>query len=136
MRHTKKTSWSCLFFAASVVTVAVHSPVAVLAQDNAASAAKSGKATDVAKFDHPDFEPPVRLTVDGTPLNVKAKQMYPSPAMFDIDADGKVELVVGDIFGSIKVYENKNQASGGDPIWSPHVALNSADGKAIKVSNW
>jgi hypothetical protein len=82
------------------------------------------------------FEAPLRLMVGDTPLNTSAKQMYPSPAVYDVDSEGKVELVVGDIFGSLRVYENENDTGKGDPVWSKHVALKTADGDPIKVSNW
>ena len=55
---------------------------------------------------------------------------------YDIDADGQLELVVGDIFGSLNVYENQNETGKGDPVWSQHVGLKSTEGKPIKVSNW
>ena len=93
------------------------------------------ESDDDAEFTNKHFEAPFRLMVDDDPLNTSANQMYPSPAMFDVDNDGQLELVVGDIFGSINVYENKND-SGGDPVWSPFEPLKSADGEKIKVSNW
>lgn len=99
-----------------------------------------GAKTEVAAskapaFVNAHFEAPFRLMVDDKPLNSAAKQRYPSPAMYDVDNDGQLELVVGDIFGSMNVYENKGD-SGGDPVWNKHYALKSADGEAIKVSNW
>ena len=74
--------------------------------------------------------------VGDTPLNVAAKQMYPSPAFYDVDNDGQTELVVGDIFGSLNVYENTNDSGKGDPVWSKHTSLETAEGEKIKVSNW
>ena len=82
------------------------------------------------------FEAPVMLMVGDKPLNAAARQMYPSPAMFDIDNDGHDELIVGDIMGVLNVYENKNSKQSGDPVWSQHTRLNSNDGKPIKVKNW
>jgi hypothetical protein len=99
----------------------------------------TAKTETVAKaqpeFVNATFEAPFRLMVGNRPLNTAAKQMYPSPAMFDVDHDGKSELVIGDIFGSLNVYENQNDADG-DPVWSSHHALTSTTGDAIKVSNW
>ncbi len=96
--------------------------------------------TEVASSARPEFvnatfEAPLRLMVGNLPLNSGAKQMYPSPSLFDVDSDGQSELIVGDIFGSLSVYENQNDGSG-DPVWSSHTALASAGGEAIKVSNW
>ncbi len=88
------------------------------------------------EFSSDSFEAPFRLMVGDSPLNVAAKQMYPSPAMFDVDGDGRVELVVGDIFGSLNVYQNESKSGAGDPVWSKHVGLKTADGAKIKVSNW
>ena len=106
--------------------------VALAATASQRQAKASGRQTFTNKY----FEAPVRLMVGEQPLNRAAKQMYPSPAMFDIDNDGHVELVVGDIFGTLNVYENKNVSGKGDPIWSSHTPLKTAKGKKIKVSNW
>jgi len=81
------------------------------------------------------FEAPVRLKVGEQYLNNAARQMYPSPAMFDIDRDGQLELVVGDIFGSLNVYENLSDEKS-DPVWSSHIPLKLSDGAKVKVSNW
>ena len=91
---------------------------------------------DGFKFNSKRFDAPEMIMVDQLPLNSKAKQMYPSPVMFDVDNDSRVELVVGDIFGSLNVYENQNESATGDPVWSKHVPLESTDGQPIKVSNW
>lgn len=88
-----------------------------------------------AEFVNASFEVPIRLMVGTNPLNTAARQMYPSPAVYDVDHDGQSELIVGDIFGSLNVYENQNDGSG-DPVWGKHTALKSTDGNAIKVSNW
>lgn len=82
------------------------------------------------------FAAPQMLMVGNQPLNQAARQMYPSPAIYDVDNDGQLELVVGDIFGKLNIYENENGSAKGDPAWSSHQALKSFDGKPIKVSNW
>ncbi len=82
------------------------------------------------------FESPVRLMRGDRPLNVVAKQMYPSPAWYDVDRDGDPELVVGDIFGKLNVYENQNITGKGDPVWGEPTALKTSEGKQVKVSNW
>lgn len=92
-------------------------------------------AEPAPEFVNANFEAPFRLMVAGAPLNTVARQMYPSPAMYDVDNDGQTELIVGDIFGSLNVYENQNPDAG-DPVWSKHYALKTADGESIKVSNW
>ena len=87
-------------------------------------------------FNNKQFHAPEMIMVGELPLNKQARQMYPSPVMFDVDNDNRVELVVGDIFGSLNVYENENPSASGDPVWSEHVRLQSTDGQPIKVSNW
>jgi len=93
-------------------------------------------AVDVPSSGQSPFEPPVRLMSGDQPLNAAAKQMYPSPAWYDIDGDDQAELVVGDIFGKLNVYENQNTSGKGDPIWGKPTPLKNSDGKQIKVSNW
>ena len=107
----------------------------VVIPPNPATKTKAAAKPTRPEFVNATFEPPFRLMVKNEPLNTAAKQMYPSPAIYDVDNDGQNELIVGDIFGSLNVYENMN-SDGGDPIWSSHYALTTADGKAIKVSNW
>lgn len=82
------------------------------------------------------FESPVRLSVDGAPLNALAKKRFPSPGIFDVDDDGKAELVVGSLMGSVGVYENLNSSETGDPVWSSREALKDSKGKQIRTSNW
>ena len=82
------------------------------------------------------FESPVRLTVDGKPLNGQAGLRFPSPGIFDVDGDGKAELVVGSLMGSVNVYKNLNKSENGDPVWGPRESFKDAEGKQIKTSNW
>lgn len=93
-------------------------------------------ASTDGEFVNKYYEAPTRLMVGDQPLNVEARQMYPSPAMYDVDNDGQIELIVGDIFGTLNVYENENTTGSGEPVWSRHTALKTAEGKQIKVSNW
>jgi hypothetical protein len=96
---------------------------------------KPSAGMDSPAFESDIFEAPFRLKVGDQPLNNAARQMYPSPAMFDIDRDGQLELVVGDIFGSLNIYENLANGKS-DPVWSSHIPLKGGDGEKIKVSNW
>lgn len=82
------------------------------------------------------FEAPVRITVDGKPLNTAAKNRFVSPGMFDVDGDGQVELVIGSLMGSVGVYENLNTSGTGDPVWSSRQALEDSEGQPIRTSNW
>ena len=80
------------------------------------------------------FAAPELLLADGKPINQVEGMLYPSPVLFDIDNDGRDELVCGDLWGILRVYENI--ASEGDPVWGPATKLQSVDGEDIKVSNW
>ena len=105
-------------------------------QETVSEIKTAAKDNERVEFHNKLFHAPEMIMVGERPLNKKARQMYPSPVMFDVDNDNRVELVVGDIFGSLNVYENENPSATGDPVWSDHVGLQSTDGKPIKVSNW
>lgn len=54
----------------------------------------------------PQFHPPVRLQADGQAVRVEAPG-YACPAWFDVDKDGKHDLVVGQFRdGKMKLYKN------------------------------
>ena len=56
-------------------------------------------------FQEPQFAAPVRLEVAGKPIQVEAPG-YAAPAWFDVDRDGKKELIVGQFAGGkMKVYK-------------------------------
>ena len=82
------------------------------------------------------FESHVCLEVDGVPLNKAAKTRFPSPGIFDVDDDGKAELVIGSLMGSVNVYENLNNSGSGDPVWGSRKSLKNAKGRQIRTSNW
>ena len=82
------------------------------------------------------FDEPLRLMVDGAPLNAAAKERFPSPAIFDVDGDGQAELVIGGLMGSMGFYENLNASGTGEPVWGKKQRLNGADGQPIRASNW
>ena len=79
------------------------------------------------------FAAPVRLLAAGAPVNHVEEMPYPSPVVFDIDRDGKRELICGDLWGYLWVYENEGQE--GDLHWSAPRKL-TADGEVLKVPNW
>ena len=82
------------------------------------------------------FAPPIRINVDGEPLNTLEKKKFLSPAIFDVDDDGKSELVVGDLWGDFGVHENLNTSGKGDPEWGARTALKDTEGKEIRTTNW
>lgn len=82
------------------------------------------------------FEKPVRLMVKKEFLNTEANEKFPSPAIMDIDGDGKNELVIGSLSGHLGIYENLNTSGKGDPIWDSRRLLKGASGAVIKTRNW
>ena len=59
-----------------------------------------------------------------------AGRLYPSPVMHDIDGDGKLDLVIGDLAGRVTVA--RRTADG----FAPEAALNDRDGKPLRFHNW
>jgi hypothetical protein len=79
--------------------------------------------------------------VFATPKRIKAGEkfagagrIYPSPVVYDVDGDGKPDLVIGDLPGRVTVARGVGEA--GDPAFGPETPLESADGKALKFHNW
>jgi hypothetical protein len=57
----------------------------------------------------PQFHPPVRITVDGAPIRLE-EPGYACPTLFDVDRDGKQDLVVGQFKdGKIRVHKGTGQ---------------------------
>ncbi len=81
------------------------------------------------------FDAPVVLKVGDKPLNADGEIMYPSPAIFDIDNDGKDELVIGSIFGSVHACENESDSSG-EPVWSEPKVVKTNKNEPLELNNW
>jgi hypothetical protein len=61
-------------------------------------------------------------------------QLFPSPVLFDLDGDGRAEMVVGDLVGKLLV---SRRASGDDPLaWTVAEPLRGADGNPLVFHNW
>jgi hypothetical protein len=57
-----------------------------------------------------ELQPPVRLTVDGKPIDTGKSWGHSSPALEDLDGDGLKDLVVGDFSGKFRWYRNSGTA--------------------------
>ena len=79
------------------------------------------------------FDPPVRLMSEGVPINQKERLMYPSPALLDLDGNNQKVLVVGDLWGKLRVYQPAGKR--GDLTWGKGTNL-QANGKDLVVPNW
>lgn len=79
------------------------------------------------------FDAPVQVKAGdsfvGHQLN-KADRLYPSPALHDLDGDGKLDMVIGDLRGTLTVTTRTKDG------WGEEKVLNGADGKPLKFSNW
>lgn len=79
------------------------------------------------------FDAPIRLFADGLPLNQREQLLYPSPVLLDLDGSGQKKLVVGDLWGKLRVYSPLGKP--GDLTWSKPTLL-QANGKDLEVPNW
>lgn len=89
--------------------------------------------TALAEQPTAQFEPPVRLMSEGVPINHKEKLMYPSPVLLDLNGDHHKVLVVGDLWGKLRVYPPTGKR--GDLAWGKGKNL-QANGKDLTVPNW
>lgn len=81
------------------------------------------------------FDAPIIIQVNGQPLNQEGEILYPSPSVFDIDSDGKNELVLGSLFGNVYACENRNNSTG-DPEWSEPKPINTRMEQPLELNNW
>ncbi|MFT5288236.1 MAG: hypothetical protein ACI8QC_002450 [Planctomycetota bacterium] len=79
-----------------------------------------------------EFASPVRLRAGDD--FVGAKRLYPSPVMRDVDADGRLDIVIGDLFGAITfVSRDADQERIG---FAARQKLKDRDGEPIDFNNW
>ena len=64
---------------------------------------------------------------------ISLKPSYSSPVFYDLDKDGKKELIVGTFYGDFRIY--KNEGSIENPIYNTFIKI-KADGKDAKTANW
>lgn len=76
----------------------------------------------------PQFAAPVRLMAGEKLLGVD--RLYPSPVAHDVDGDGTLDLVIGDLRGKITVA--LRTASG----YAAEQPMLAADGKDLDFGNW
>ena len=81
----------------------------------------------------PQFAPPVRLKAGDAFLG--EKRLYPSPVLHDLDGDGRIDVVVGDLIGVLTVAPRGNAADGA-PSYGPETKVLAADGKPLDFDNW
>ena len=80
----------------------------------------------------PRFAAPVRLMAGGKLLGWN--RLYPSPVLHDMNGDGRLDVVVGDLFGRMTVAPRQ---PGDDPrAFGAETPLAGADGKTLDFHNW
>ena len=79
-----------------------------------------------------EFKPPVRVLAGEAFLG--EERLYPSPVVHDVDGDGRLDLLVGDLWGRITVA--LGQPGDGTPTYGAENPLLAADGEELKFNNW
>ncbi len=82
--------------------------------------------------DAPRFAAPVRLHAGDAFLGVD--RLYPSPVFHDVNRDGLMDIVVGDLRGRITIA--LRQAGDGPARFSAETKLKAQDGKELDFANW
>lgn len=84
------------------------------------------------RSDENTFAKPVRI-MSGSKFMGEAR-LYPSPTFQDLNGDGKLDVVIGDLFGHITVAYRDAKAEG--VKFGPKTKIMNDQGKALKFSNW
>ena len=88
------------------------------------------------------FEAPVRLTVNDSPINADKKVTNIAPTLYDVDGDGKPELITGGVSGELGIHRSENVSQDGDstfkgdPAWGPRQVFEDTSGEALTFTNW
>ena len=80
----------------------------------------------------PTFAAPVRLQAGGKLLG--EGRPYPSPVLHDLDGDGRLDVVVGDLRGRLTAA--LRLPGDGAPRFAAEHDVLAADGKALDLHNW
>ena len=101
---------------------------------NSVSESKTEEATKREfVFENKHFDRPELVMVATRPL--ASKISFPSPALFDVDNDGKAEMVIGSISGEVQYAEN-TAGPGEKPVWSDCRPVKTAKGEPLVLNNW
>jgi hypothetical protein len=78
------------------------------------------------------FAPPVRLMAGDAFLG--GDRLFPSPVFHDVNGDGLLDIVVGDLPGRLTVALRRKGADA--RAYAAETELMAADGKRIDFHNW
>ena len=78
------------------------------------------------------FAPPVQLKAGEKLLG--SKRLFPSPVFHDVNGDGLVDIVVGDLRGVLTFAAR--QPGDGPATFAAEKDVPGADGKGLKFNNW
>ena len=76
------------------------------------------------------FAAPVRLKAGAEFMG--GKRLYPSPVFHDVNGDGQLDIVIGDLRGHLTVSLRRGAAMD----FAAETRLMSADGRLLKFHNW
>jgi len=96
-----------------------------------ASAEKNSASKEIDKL----FEAPVQIKSQGQAINARNQIHEISPAVLDIDGDGKNELLVGGLSGEIVVFRDNSDGQTADPVWGKGRKF-KVEGKTFQIPNW
>jgi hypothetical protein len=80
-----------------------------------------------------EFEEPVRLKAAGAIIDTGEHVAHSGPALADLNADGRMDLLVGNFRGTIEYFQNIGFAEA--PEFDAGRML-QAEGQTITVENW
>jgi hypothetical protein len=90
-------------------------------------------ATAAAVSQSPAWAPPVRLAAGDALLG--EGRLYPSPVWHDLDGEGRLDVVVGDLRGHLTVARGI-AGPDGKPAYGKEEKVLGADGKILDLQNW
>ncbi|MCA8976396.1 MAG: VCBS repeat-containing protein, partial [Planctomycetes bacterium] len=86
----------------------------------------------VAQQSTTTFAAPVRLMAGDKFMG--EGRLYPSPAFHDLNGDGLLDVVIGDLPGRITIALRK--PGNGTPTFAAETKMKALDGKDIDFHNW
>jgi hypothetical protein len=102
--------------------------IALIPMSLLAAAVAAAQAQSVA----PTFAPPVRLKAGDS--NLGEDRQFPSPVYHDLDGDGRVDIVIGDLWGKLTVA--RRAADSESARFAAEEKVLGADGEIVDLQNW